>query len=134
LFKGEGLWVEDIWIELWLYFLTQQINLVSGPPMWLREAQEEWLYQARSGANGCISAQLDKIITNGDRCNIVINLSRAALASIKGFGEYLPAGLVQAWGVGGSGTIFTRDIATTELIEFGDKLIRLLEGGPGDLE
>jgi hypothetical protein len=55
-----GFWARDSTGELWLYLLTQTIDSGREPPLWLRDARDDWRLQATAGMVGCVSAGFDQ--------------------------------------------------------------------------
>jgi hypothetical protein len=127
-FKGYGFWTRDAGLELWLYLLVQEINSLTSPPDWLKEAQDHWLTQATVGFIGWIHPQLDDFLVSQDRTDLIITLSERALKWLNEQGEYLSRTYLNTLGLGGKRSSWTADVEVEVFAQIGRKFIELLKG------
>ena len=77
-YRGYGFWTRDARLELWLRALVRQIDKSNSTQQWLKDARGYWHLQSAGYFNGCISPNLDKIVTSNIRCRLVQLISEQA--------------------------------------------------------
>jgi hypothetical protein len=104
-FKGNGFWARDGQVEVWLYLLVEEINLIKDAPSWLKKLQEEWHIQATVGFNGCVTAGLDESIDTEEKRKYILVLSESALEKLRSQGPELTVKAEYSYGADGPDTI-----------------------------
>jgi hypothetical protein len=84
-----GFWSADGFLQLWLYFLAQEVETFPEVPEWLQSAGEYWRIQAKWGGIGCVDAGLDDYGTPPEQVQLLIILSHKALTTIQSYGDFL---------------------------------------------
>jgi hypothetical protein len=125
-FQNHGFWAADADLEVWLYFLAQQIDSMSSPSDWLREVGKYWHTQATAGFHGFIAVNLDEFANTEDRCSQLVALNEAALQTLRSHGPYLRREELNTMETGGSGSYFTADRPTEDFAKVGEHFIKLL--------
>lgn len=126
-FKGNGFWARDGQVEVWLYLLVEQIDLIENAPEWLKALQEEWHIQATVGFNGCVTAGLDQALNTEEKRELILRLSQTVLEKLRSQGPELTVKADYSYGADGPETIC--DAADSRIHErFGIEFIKLLEG------
>lgn len=121
-----GFWSSDTDIEVWLYLLALEVDKSDDKSEWLLEARENWLFYATSGITGAIDASLDDIIDSEEKRNKITKLSYLALNTLRQYGDTIPLGIINEWGVGGGNNLFTRAPDTTDFIFTGNRFVNIL--------
>ncbi len=127
-YNKKGFWARDACLEVWLHFLTLEIEQMDRVPKWLESAKEHWHIQATVGFVGCISPDLDRIADNPERRNLIIHISKNALERLYAQGNILEQGYLNSLGIGGEGSYFAKDCQTSVFTVIGQKFVDLLEG------
>jgi|RhiMetdeSRZDD1v2_1073273.scaffolds.fasta_scaffold1058722_2 hypothetical protein len=127
-FQGNGFWCRDTALEIWLYLLVQEIDRHKPLPEWLAAARDHWYACATVGFSGCINADLDSLLSDGEQVNTAVALAHEALHSLKQKGSVLPRTLLNDLPIGGTDSPFTRDAETLTLRQVGEAFVDLLRG------
>jgi hypothetical protein len=127
-FHGRGFWTRDASLELWLYLLASEVRRLNDAPAWLHEAADDWITQATVGMTGCVSAGLDDYASTRDQVEVLLSLSDAALASLRGRGTMLSMVWLNSLGLGRPGSYFTADVPADTFVRAGEAFIQLLRG------
>ncbi|GIK37925.1 MAG: hypothetical protein BroJett011_17580 [Chloroflexota bacterium] len=127
-FKDYGFWARDPTLEVWLYWLVQEIDKLDSLPEWLKEAREEWYIQATLGLVGSINPQFDDYLLTQERVNLVLLLCERVLQWLEEQGEYLSKEYLNSLGVGGPGSEWTADVEVELFAQLGRKFVELLSG------
>ncbi|MER6139912.1 hypothetical protein ABT174_07610 [Streptomyces sparsogenes] len=128
-YRGHGFWAGDAHIEMWLYFLSEEVAQLSERPAWLDAAQDHWRSQATVGFVGCVSACLDEHVgVDPDRVATVLALSARTRARVEGWAPAIPRDVANGFGTGGEGSYFTHDVDTEPLLKVADAFVALLRG------
>ena len=75
-FKGHGFWTRDEWLLDWLMAALRDINDIKNLKRWELEIGQEWDKAIATGFPGGIYPNLDALLTNDEKCQFVINLSK----------------------------------------------------------
>ncbi len=126
-FHGDGFWVRDGSLEIWLSVLVEQIDRESTPPEWLRDLREQW-HVATIGFNGCVPTELDEHITTEERKAVALHLSEQALRQLRAYGPTIGVDELNRLSVAHVGSYWTQDLPITFFTDVGDYFILLLRG------
>ena len=127
-FRGNEFTADDAQMEVWLHFLVKQIDLLSNPEPWLREAREDWYKETIKGPSSGVAPDLDYFITTQGRRDQLLELCTEALRKIESFGEYLSQDVLNAMKIGGEGSYFVDSLPTERFLRSGRFFIKLLDG------
>ena len=127
-FQGNGFWCRDPALEIWLYLLVQEINKRKPLPQWLATARDHWYEGATLGISGCIDADLDNLLSEGDRVETAVAIAQEALHSLRQQGPLLRRDFLNDMKIGGPGSFFTGDVETLPLERVGEAFVELLRG------
>jgi hypothetical protein len=109
-FRGAGFEAGDAAVEVWLILLVRAIDDLDDPPAWLREARDEWELQATVGFGHGVMPELDRFVTDDERRDAVLTLSRKASERLDSYGDPISRNDLNALGTGGPRATFTRDV------------------------
>lgn len=70
--------------------MAQEIDSLTAPPVWLRDARDFWIDHARNYANGCMDPELDRFIKNDEQLNTLLTLCKSVQSRIQNFGQVIP--------------------------------------------
>lgn len=127
-FKDYGFWARDAALEVWLYWLVQEIDQLDSLPEWLQEAQEDWYIQVTVGLVGSINPQLDDYLLSQERVNLVLLLCERVLKWLKEQGKYLSKEYLNSLGIGGPGSEWMAEVEVELFAQLGRKFVELLSG------
>ncbi len=102
-FKGVGFWVDDFPLEIWLYFLVQQIDAINLRSAWLNELQNEWLYESTHHLGGMHQVALDKYITTEERKDAILFVAETTINNVYQYGLTVSVAELKKHAVGGAG-------------------------------
>lgn len=120
-----GFWSADGFLQLWLYFLAQEVDTFPEVPEWLQNAGEYWRIQAKWGGVGCVDAGLDDYATTPEQVELLITLSHKALTTIQSYGEFFSKEELNGFDLDG---VWTKDVPTHKMIALAKQFIKLLKG------
>lgn len=128
-FEEYGFWSSDGFLQIWLYFLVQEINHRPDTPGWLKEAAEDWALQAQGLFSGSIYVGLDEYITVPTRKELLIDLSNEAIKTLQGYGKFfLSKEMLNRPELGTElGIVWTADIPVKNVVKLGEQFIKLLK-------
>jgi hypothetical protein len=126
-FHGDGFWVQDGSLEIWLALLVETIDRIPEPPRWLLELREQW-HIATMGFIGCVPTDLDRHITTAERKAMVLSLSEQALHHLRTYGTSISAAELNRLNAAHAGSYWTRDVPITFFTDVGEHFMRLLRG------
>lgn len=97
-FRGKGFWSRDALLEAWLRVLCLHMCDDVYKPGWQHDLREHWLVVSAGVFNGCISADLDKHLTDDNRVTVILQTSERSIQSLRAFGAYVPATFLNSLG------------------------------------
>lgn len=125
-YRDHGFWTADSKLELWLYALCQQIDGLPDPPAWLEAARLRWHQQATVGFEGCVDADLDRILgRDPTREARLRDIVAAAASDLNAHQPLIPRAVLNSYHLGG-GADWREDLPTAvmaPLIEAFDALV-----------
>jgi hypothetical protein len=127
-YRGNGFWSRDGLLEMWLEALADAVP--DDAPPWLLDAREYWRNQARVGYMGCVSADLDAIVSTEERLATVLNVVRVAnerLAQVATDTGRMPGSWMSERHVGGNES-WLRDLGLDYVRQIADAFTALLRG------
>jgi hypothetical protein len=128
-YRGYGFWAPDGKVEVWLYLLCVEIDHRGEVPQWLLNARFDWHHQATAGFVGCVSASLDQHVgADPDRRAQLLAVAEAAGARLLSYGPMIPKEVLNSFGVGGEGALFTYDLPIDVFRPVADAFAALLRG------
>jgi hypothetical protein len=114
-FRGSGFWARDTALEVWLWLLCREIELLPETPDWLFALRDHWHLHATAGFNGCVSPSLDRFLTDEGHVSQVLALSERAEVRLREQGA-LDATALNAMSIGGGAT-FGRTVPARVFLE-----------------
>ena len=127
-FRGDGFWARDVALQVWLRFLTEEVDRSRDVPEWLKKARDHWDVQATYGFTGCMWAGLNEYITDDTRRAIVEALAVRALEQLRRQGSVLRAEFLNSLRFDPEAGIFTDDVEAAPFIRVGEQFLDLLHG------
>jgi hypothetical protein len=126
-YRGRGFWSSDAVVELWLHELVAVVDASAAAPAWLREARAEWWVHATVGFTGFVSVGLDQQLSGDpDRGSLFLDLVDRVDARLRSYGPVIAVDVLNGFRVGGDGAVFTRDVDTGLLQDFGAQVADLV--------
>ena len=127
-FKGHGFEADDSTLEVWLALLVDEINRTQDAPQWLRDLREEWEIRATAKFGFGVMPGLDDVVTDDSRRLAILALATRALERLKGLGDPIPQGTLNAIRDWGEGSNYLGDVAAVNFVRPAEYFIKLLEG------
>jgi hypothetical protein len=124
-FNKYGFWASDSLLELWLYFLSDEVKKYPNPPDWLKKASENWRLQSMGTGTGSVYIGLDEYIDTSSRGELLRTLCLEAAKTIKGFGDHISAKTLNTLNVGSN---WGKDVPVNDLLKLAVQFMRLLDG------
>jgi len=131
-FNGKGVWTRDVYLEVWLGALVQEIDHLPSLSEWLTLVRQEWHLQAVGGFSGWMSPELDRLVTTDEEKRLLIALSEQAVTTLAAYGNVIPCDVLNALTI--DETIssreedFTVDVPSAPFLRVGRAFIQLLQG------
>src|SRR5687767_6487948 len=126
-YRGKGFWARDGQVQVWLYFLVEEIERLESPPAWLQQVKQDWLVQSTLGIGGCVCAGLDEVATSTERTQTLIELAQKALRHLHERGPRLTLEVPFSYATDGPDVLcIDRDIRIFSCV--GEAFIDLLQG------
>ncbi|MCP5070918.1 MAG: hypothetical protein GY946_30510 [bacterium] len=107
--------------------LVDEIDRHPESPEWLRVARDDWQLLATAEFGFGIVPDLDGILTDGERRQLVLNLAGRAVERIRSWGDPIPASTLNAVGAGQGPTGFPRDLPADMFVGPALSFVALLE-------
>ncbi|MBC8101546.1 MAG: hypothetical protein H7Z41_03030 [Cytophagales bacterium] len=126
-YQSKGYWSRDALLEGWLRFLADKVKVLPAADPWLQQMGEHWYLQSSVGFIGCVNPGLDDYLTDQDRLETVVALSRSVIEDLRR-GELI---LTKEWlnaKSSGTGSSFLRDVPAALYVKEGLAFIALLRG------
>jgi hypothetical protein len=131
-FNGKGFWTRDIFLEVWLGALVQEIDHLSSPSEWLTLIRPYWHLQATAGFLGCVSPDLDRLVTTYEEKHLLIALSEQAITTLAAYGNVIPCDILNAMTldetISPHEEYFAVDVPPKPFLRVGSTFIQLLKG------
>jgi hypothetical protein len=127
--KGRTFAATDAEVGIWLELLVKEIQAMNHAPAWLRDAADEWHLQATAGFGFGVTPGLDRVVTDDERRDIVLGISRRALEQLDTWSDPVSRDLLNDSGVGGPDTYYYADLPLDGFRRVGRSFIGLLEEG-----
>lgn len=121
---------EDAAMEVWLRLLVGAIANAAYKPDWLVTASEDWNEVATAGYGYGVIPELDDVIIDEARRQVVLGLSQQAEDRLRALGDPIPADVLNRLGGGPAASSYTRDVPAAVLQEVADDFIRLVRDTP----
>jgi hypothetical protein len=96
-------------------------------PDWLPAVRDDWQLLATEEFGFGVVPDLDGVLTDSVRRELLLQLSKRALKRLEAFGDPISAATLNALGAGKSGGGFPRDLPAHVFLEPARTFIRLLE-------
>lgn len=126
-FRGDGFWVRDGSLEIWLSLVVEQIDREPTMPEWLRDLREQW-HVATFGFNGCVPTALDEYITTEERKAVAVRLSEQALGHLRATGPMISVDELNRLNAAHEGSYWMANLPITFFTAVGERFIQLLRG------
>jgi hypothetical protein len=127
-FRGNGFWVHDPEIELFLALLCRQTIETGSTPQWLLAARDDWLFQSTAGLHGLVSPNLDRHIGEDQaRLAVVQELCGRTRMALLAFYPKIPKSQIAGFALG-SGFMFLDDTSVTSFMPASEAFDQLLAG------
>jgi hypothetical protein len=127
-FRGHEFEANDVALEVWLALLADEVEAGADSPEWLRKAAEEWNVAATGHFGYGVDPDLDDIVTDDARREVVLAKARRALGRLQALGPTIPATTLNALRDWGAGYVFTSDADARYFLRTAQYFIKLLEG------
>lgn len=127
-YRGHGFWSRDGGLQVWLRFLTDEIDLLQDVPDWLKKTRDHWDVQATYGFGGCMAARLDDFLTEQPRVEIIERLAQSALVRMRAHGAVLSRDFLNSLRFDPDSGVFTGDADTEIFAVIGERFLELLAG------
>ena len=127
-FRGRRFVTSDDAIRVFLALIVREIDTLHDVPAWLRETRDEWNLQVTEGFGFGVMPGLDRFVTDDDRRDTLVTLSRRALARVEAFGPIIPRDALDALNTGGEGVVFDCDVPAEIFAATGRDFVQLLDG------
>jgi hypothetical protein len=126
-FRGRHFDALDPVLEVWLRLLVDEIDALDNAPDWLPAVRDDWQLLATEEFGFGVVPDLDGVLTDAVRRELLLQLSKRALKRLEAFGDPISAATLNALGAGKSGGGFPRDLPAHVFLEPARTFIRLLE-------
>jgi hypothetical protein len=126
-FQGNGFWVRDSALEIWLSLLVEQIDRDPSPSPWLQDLREQW-HVATMGFIGCVPTALDEHLATADRTAVTLSLSEQAMRQLEGYGPSISTDELRRLSAAQAGVEWPHDVPTQVFAVVGDHFMRLRRG------
>jgi hypothetical protein len=127
-FRGREFEANDSTMEVWLALLVDEIRAMPDAPDWLRHISEEWTIMGTSHFGFGVDPNLDELISDDERRDVVLTIARRAMARLESLGPLIPAETLNGLRDWGAGFTFARDAEAKYFLEPARYFIKLLEG------
>ena len=133
-FRGVGFTAKDWKVAVWLHLLAREVDQMPQPPEWLSAARDHWREQAMLSINGCISPDLDKFLTDGNRIAVIRKMVQRIYSSLLESGERLSPDFLNTLchlpltNRYRTDPRWTQDVETELFLAYGRAFLKLLDG------
>jgi len=124
---GDGFWIKDSMLELWLRFASMHIADSVEDQSISHRIRNEWLLASRGYFNGCVPLSLDENISTLEGKQAVLHAVNSLLTSLRQAPRLLDRGVVNLMGMSSE---FVGDVETWRLIEVSEAFVDLINGKP----
>jgi hypothetical protein len=125
-FRGKAFWVSDGLLEVWLYLLAREIDILPDKPARFSELKEKWHHEATKGGVGWVSPNLDEWLTNEQCIQDLLTLCEVGLRRLDQYEDVIPK--IEADKMGPEGSFFWNDPPTEPFKKLGLHFMKLLRG------
>lgn len=121
---------EDAGMEVWLRLLVGAIEEGYDNPPWLVTAAADWNEVATMGFGFGVIPELDAVITDEERRQVVLGFCQVAMDRLRALGDPIPAEVLNSLGAGPADSSFTRDVPAEVFLEVATDFTRLVRETP----
>jgi hypothetical protein len=122
---GNGFWMNDSVLELWLRFAALHITDSAEDHSLAYTIRNEWLLASRGYFNGCVPLSLDENVSTSEGKAVVLDAINSLLISLRQAPELLDRRVFNLMGFSGE---FVRDIESWRLVEVSEAIVDLING------
>jgi len=124
-FRGKGFWSRDSLLEVWLRFLSLNMDKAHAPG-WQHDLRDRWLVQSSGYFTGCVDASLDDFLVDQERIDVVLDTAERTIRSLRLCGPFIEVEYLNLLGMGNGWFVANLPIEHAELIA--DRFGALLRG------
>lgn len=125
-FENKDFVANDIFIELWMLEVSNQIANNPEIDQWLLDLKSEWHLQATAGFGFGPEPALETFVTTNERRVRLIHYFRLTLKALYDRKKFYTPDELSLLGVGGPTVLYAGDIPTQGVIDAGTEFIALL--------
>lgn len=122
---GNGFWMNDSILELWLRFAALHITDSVEDHSLAHTIRNEWLLASRGYFNGCVPLSLDENVSTPEGKTVVLDAINLLLISLRQAPGLLDRRVLNLMGFNGG---FAVDIESSRLIEVSEAMVDLING------
>lgn len=123
---GNGFWMRDGILELWLRLLALHIEDAQDRMALAHRIRDQWLLASRGYFNGCVPLDLKADTATPEGRRVVVGAIHSLLEALQRAPDALDAGVLNLLGMEGGD--FAQGLKKEQLIEIGKAFLDLLDG------